>query len=423
LEEEVARSIDDINAGLGGRPKLRTIVKGDLLARFRRLGTDFWPSEASAGFLTFLEMFLEDGRSPLPKEKLALILETTISSDQKHARSKANYSRAITAAAVICSSAIGRFTNAENHWAQFEAWTMYFAHVLRIAEQHRLRFSTWKPAADIASLAMFNSLANLCEEMRQARTLSVGDPAADRAVFRVRLTLLLGLMGLYGIWRKALKKSRADHDVFIENFMRDRIKNLLLWGEAAVPHWIAAYLHFRTIDATRKPESILEMLIRAICLLNAPDGKRPLTSPYFDADQTLQHLIGVEGKVIKDAFEGASHCLQGVVHLLTRCNLKQLMKRLWPDITRVDTMEFIPAHRWGFYQWRCPDGKELRVQSPLTQSWADLRALAADSRGKSLPKLFKEFPVELLAFLIVFPHRFNADAIRWLDTEISTTQR
>jgi hypothetical protein len=134
-------------------------------------------------------------------------------------------------------------------------------------------------------------------------------------------------------------------------------------------------------------------------------------------------LIGVEGKIIKDAFEGASHCLQGVVHLLTRCNLKQQIKQLWPDITRVDTMEFVPAHKWGFYQWRCTEGKELRVQSPLRQSWKELRLLAADSRGQTLPKLFKQFPSELLAFLIVFPHRFNAAAIRWLETKISEIQR
>ena len=423
LEEEVARSIDDINAGLRGRPKLKTIVKGDLLARFQQLGTDFWPPEASASFLVFLEMFLQEGIGPLPKAKLTSLLESTIPHPEGRTRSKAEFARAISAGAVVCSSAIGKFTNTGNHWAQFEAWTIYFAHTLRIAEQHRLPSSTWKPAAELASIAMFNALGNLCEEMVGARTLGVGDPAVDRAVFRVRLTLLLGLMGLYGVWRKARNETHGEHDQFIERFMQERIKSLLLWGEAAVPQWIATYFHFRSIDATRKSESLLEMLVRAICLLNAPEGHRPLTSPYFEAEETLQHSMGVEGKVIKDAFEGGSHSLQGIVHLLVRCNFKQLMKDLWPGITRIDTMEFVPTYRWGYYQWRCQQGEELRVQSQLTQSWRELRSLAADSRGETLPRLIKQFPMEFLAFLIVFPHRFSADGIRWLDTEIITIQK
>jgi hypothetical protein len=368
-------------------------------------------------------MFLQDGRGPLPKDKLASILESTIPASKNRIRSKADYSRAISAAAVICSSSIGRFTNAENHWAQFEAWTMYFAHTLRIAEQQRLPPSAWKAAARIASSAMFNALANLCEEMIHARTLGVGDPAVDRAVFRVRLTLLLGLMGLYGLWRVARRDPHGEHDLFIERFMRERTKDLLLWGEAAVPQWCAVYFHLRSIDATREPESLLEMLIRAICLLNSPHGKTPLTSPYFDAEETLQHLIGVEGKVLKDAFEGASHSLQAIVHLLVRCNYRQLMNALWPDITKIDIMEFDPSAKWEFYQWRCPRGRELRVQCELTQSWRKLRELAADSRGKMIPNLLKQFPMELLAFLIVFPHRFNADGVRWLDTQIVKIQK
>ena len=45
LSEEVSASIDQFNRGLRGRPKLRTLVKGDLLDRFTRLGSNFWPSD------------------------------------------------------------------------------------------------------------------------------------------------------------------------------------------------------------------------------------------------------------------------------------------------------------------------------------------------------------------------------------------
>ena len=95
------------------------------------------------------------------------------------------------------------------------------------------------------------------------------------------------------------------------------------------------------------------------------------------------------------------------------------MKLLWPDVTRVDIMQFVPTRRYGFYKWRCREGRELRVQSQLTQSWSDLRLRAADSHGRSLPSLIKRFPLEFLAFLIVFPHRLNADGARWLDSQLA----
>ena len=78
IEEEVSRAIDDRNRVWESQNqsyrRLETVVRGELLEKAKRLGTDLWPSELT-DIKTLLEMFLEGGKGILPKTKLASLLE------------------------------------------------------------------------------------------------------------------------------------------------------------------------------------------------------------------------------------------------------------------------------------------------------------------------------------------------------------
>ena len=225
LEEEVSRSIDDLNAGLRGRPKLKTIVKGDLLARFQKLGTNLWPIETSASFLTLLEMYLNNGGGPLPKEKLAGLLESLV--PDRKSLSKAECIRIIRAAAIVCSSAIAKFTKRENHWAEFEGGGRFISPLFLISQNEINWEQKDGPHLQNWLQTRCLTLSAACDEAINAQTLCVGDPIADRAVFRVRITLLLGLFSLYGLWRTNRHDRPDEHDTFVEEFVRERSKDLL----------------------------------------------------------------------------------------------------------------------------------------------------------------------------------------------------
>ena len=81
LDEEVSRAIDDFNVARkeegNGHLRIRTILKGELLSGFKKLQTDFWPTELTET-KTFLEMFLETGRASLPRGKLASLFESLL---------------------------------------------------------------------------------------------------------------------------------------------------------------------------------------------------------------------------------------------------------------------------------------------------------------------------------------------------------
>ena len=131
LEEEVIREIDDFNLMRvqEGNPsrQVRTILRGDLFRFFQELETNFWPINV-ADLNTLLELFLNDGKGRLPKEKIATLLAATFPLDIEQGKPPSNTeaSRAFAAGAVLCALGLNSFTAAENHAAEFEAWTIYF---------------------------------------------------------------------------------------------------------------------------------------------------------------------------------------------------------------------------------------------------------------------------------------------------------
>ena len=232
LSEEVANSIDQFNRGLHGRPHLRTIVKGELLDRFTNLGSNFWPSDISIEFKLLLELLLMSGKDSLPKQKLAALLEAALAFEGKRkGAARGNPITRLNGAAILCSYTIARFQEANNHAAEFEAWTVLFAHLLAEAERSKTPKAAWASTLQLVSTAMFNSLGRLADELekRKGRVIE-GDPITDRYVIRFRTTSLLGLLGLYGLWRRYKQLEHTGQDDFLRTFALQRAGEALLWA-------------------------------------------------------------------------------------------------------------------------------------------------------------------------------------------------
>jgi hypothetical protein len=129
FEEEVLHEIDGFNRAnrQAGQPErtVETIVKGQLYQAFRELQSDFWATNLH-DLKTYLELFLEDGKGVLPREKLCSLFNDALpfETEKKKPPGKDQCSRALAGCAVICAAAISAFTRAENHLAEFEAWTL-----------------------------------------------------------------------------------------------------------------------------------------------------------------------------------------------------------------------------------------------------------------------------------------------------------
>ena len=203
IEEEVSRAIDDRNRAWASQGQsyfhLQTIVRGELFEKAKRLGTDLWPSELT-DTKTLLEMFLENGQGILPKAKLASLFESTVPLellDNGKEPPKSHCARSVASAGLLCAIVTSNFSNKNNHVAEIEAWTLYIAYVLAVVERWGLPTKTYKNELKIAKDSIYNSLANLCDEIKERGDhLIEGDLFADFYVYRVRVTWLLGLMSI-----------------------------------------------------------------------------------------------------------------------------------------------------------------------------------------------------------------------------------
>ena len=426
IVEEVSDAIERRNRKWlrKGQPCLNTVVRGELLEKAKRLGTDLWPTELT-DIKTLLELFLENGQGVLPKGKLASLFESTFPLkplDNGKEPSKPHCERVIASAAILCAIATSSFSNENNHVAEIEAWTLYIAYVLALAERWGLPAKAYRNEFEIATQSIYHSLANLCDEIKERKYLIEGDLLADSYVYQVRVTWLLGLMGIYALWRGSKGEPKDEVDDFLREFCQEKWDQWALWGEAAIPQLLAFFWYLRKIDSTRRPEDWLGFLISSVCQLNGPRGGGLLASPYYEAEDILPHIIGVPEEPLMDSFEGHSYALEGLIHLYVRRNWKQSMKSLWPAVTRLAYLSFEPETFCDFYRWRNEAGKNWTVLPKHTQEWAELRMLAAESEGKCIPRSIKDHPILLLLFLCVYPHRMNAEILRWLDTQMKPIQ-
>ena len=421
IEEEVSRVIDDRNRAWESQNqlyrRLETIVRGELFEKAKRLGIDLWPSELT-DVKTLLEMFLESGRGVLPKEKLASLFESIFQLDGEEQLSEASCKRVVASAGLLCAIATSNFSKENNHVAEIEAWMLYIAYVLALSERWDLSVNTYKNELKIAIQSIYNSLANLCDEIKEREDLVEDDPLTDSYIYNVRMTWLVGLMGVYALWRRSEGEPIDEIDNFLCEFCREKQHLLELWGEAAIPQLLALFWYFQKIDTTKESNLLLCVLITAICKRNGPNGSGSLASPYYEAEDILPHILELAEEPLMDSFEGKSYALEGLVHLSARRDLKDPIKRLWPEVTRLMYASFEPENFSDFYRWRNEEGINKIVSPKHAQNWEELKALSFESEGTCIPSSIKDDPILLLLFLCVYPHRMNAEIMRWLDTQM-----
>ncbi len=153
-------------------------------------------------------------------------------------------------------------------------------------------------------------------------------------------------MSIYALWRRSDEVPKDETDDFLREFCKEKRHQLELWGEAAIPQFLAFFWHFRKIDSTPEPEFLLGRLIASICKLNRLGGNTFLANPYYEAEDILPHILspilGPTEKPLTYDFTGKSYALEGLVHLFVRRNWKQTMKFLWPGVTRIANVSFEP---------------------------------------------------------------------------------
>lgn len=426
LDEEVRLEIEDRNQDWARRgcPRLETIVRGQLLTRFLELHTNFWPMELSFE-KKLLELFLADGTDNLNKQKLAnFIYELlALSSDQLN---RTECSRRLASTAVMTAYALSPYDQRMNHVAVFEGWVIYTAHLVALAEKYGLDNEYWKDSLDISISAVEQSLISLCEELRNRIHLVEGDPLVDQPFYRGRITWLVGLVSTFALWNllrgKTLPIELAD---WVSGFVKSYQKDLLLWGEAAIPQFLANFWFLLGTESNLAPINLLASLIESISTINAPGPENTvgLPDPYHSLPEVMEMQLGLRNTSSRETYLGGSYTLEALIHLLAKRSWRQKLRHLWPQITRFLFTQFQPENTWEFCLWRLETGTLVEKQPKMPQSWEELRKESRVADLSRIPILFQSQPELLLAYIIVCPHRLTTDVAKFLDNKIQQARK
>ncbi|PWN06711.1 hypothetical protein [Rhodohalobacter mucosus] len=432
IDEEVYRQLEDLNSGLdkAKRPKLVLLQYDDLYTDFLELGANLWPSELS-DYKKLIEFSILDGKENFSTNKFIDLLEhqLEINTDEVgEIKNKPSTKRNITSAALLTAFAVSNYIEEENHVAIIECWTIYIAQIVSIVNKLELNIDHFKEAIEIAKTIIHQSLSNLLEELEEREDLFEGNIIFDKPFYNYRATKVVGLVSLLHLW--IIKTDNDDElldrtSAIIENHQMVCRLNT----EAHLPYFLAIYWALRKIDSTQKPVGFLKMMIETI--INSSKNGEGLPNPYYREQELMslevQHILqtqvhpnmSLDINPLDDDFKYSSYYLLGLVHIFVRLNYKQLLKFLWPQITRFNFKHFEVSKSWHFFRWRNPgQGNEKSFLAKHTKSWKELRTESEDFEESFLPNFILSDPIFGILFLLFFPHRVSADYIKFLDTEL-----
>jgi hypothetical protein len=429
-EEEVHRSLDDINRELEnlgyGSKRVELWSRGHLLEMANRLGASLWPSELE-DLNTLLELLVHQGDDLLPLAKIDKLLKRllVLEEENKASLGPAEGRRRITSAAVLIGVALRNFSLKENHYATSAAWTLFAAYVIACCERHRLKYEdTARAAINIGKSTIFDALAALCDDVKANQKLMA--PGFEIApIYIARATLSYALLSLYWLWSEENAWPVKDHKAFLDEWPPKDHRQSGLWGEGAVPQFLAQYWYFSKVDSTWGSEMLLGSLLNALIKMNLDHEGQKFPSPYFGFEDFMKHLLAGFLQTRDDPLRGEtarrmSFMAEGVMHLFVRTNLKRSAKLLWPDFTQLGLKRFEVEEPWQYCLYRTAAGRELMVQPPATKQWAELVDEARDCRLAKVPHALANEVWLLALFVVLLPYRATPEALRYLGWKLGT---
>lgn len=396
---------------------IEPIEQEQLLKWFVEAHGSFFPQEPER-VSSFLGVFLEDGRGPLPKARLTEVVAGLLPR-KKRAR-RTDCARAVTSAALLASYMLEPWYRTGNHVAVAEGWVLFCSQVLRLAERQALQEAHWETAYEIAMGEATSALERLLKEADAADDL-LGDGAGETLVYGTKALLTLGYIAAL-VLIKSPRVGTGDSDAAECLEMARRVVErerpyVRVAGEAAAPHYfMIAYLLLR-LGEFRAGEGMIMLWARLLAMQNAPGGENALPDPYHELGDILLAQVSPDTRQVLDEeqFDGSSYTLSLAIDWLARRLWRQFLNSLWPKATKITHCNYLPGSPEAFLALHDGSGVLRTSIFPSPTSWSRLRAAADEFAETDLPQPALNRPAFMLLYPLVVPHRFNARSERSWD--------
>lgn len=391
--------------------KLEYQDKGILLADFLKYYGHFFPSEP-ADFKLFLELHLEDGTDMFPKEKYLKYIEPHLQIDSNELK-PTKASSLISSAVILTSYILTPWLDKNNYVAQIEAWLCLISTIFATVTKFNIEPKFYSPSLEIIQLAIDECFEKLLEEVKNRNHLIEGDWRTDTVLYDTRVTIVLGYLCAYALYKKLQGKPLSTEKEIVDICQKYEPK-MKFNGEAYSPLLI---YYFWLNELNKRPETGNRISSLIIGLTNPK--KYPTIfgwpNPYYTYEYSFRLNCGFITKEHTDSFTGQSYSLKALLGIIVRRNGKEFIEEHWRKISHIQFAEFVPNPIWETFLWRARNGVHETRFPNQTQSWKQLYEEAFSNEFVKMPDLLKKHPEILLLFVLIYPHRLTEENIRFLD--------
>jgi hypothetical protein len=238
------------------------------------------------------------------------------------------------------------------------------------------------------------------------------------------MTHVAGFLSAAVLWEKWFGEEPKASGV-LDRFWQECKGQMCLWGEGAIPSFLAVGWAFDQISARWEMESLVMTVISQICQLNRDGGnlnaKRGdmsgspsdvvpsgLADPYVSLSDVLLEGIDKGKAHMGVTYLGRSFALESLVKILARRRLRQHLASLWSAISDIAFETYVPIEPSSLWNWSNGDEGYLESRyTPQPTSWETLLSEVESPNKQLLPALAADHPHMLLLFILTSPHRLN----------------
>jgi hypothetical protein len=410
LEEEVRVEITKRNADWKSRkcPELDTILLGELIERFSKMYTEIWPIRLSSE-KDLLELYLNDGRGYLDKNKFSDFFEKINSNNKKS--KKIEIQRFLAGSSLYCSIALSPYERTHNHIALIEGWTIFLAFLISVVEENNLRKKYWTKTVEIIEESVIQSLENLYQEVIDRKYLTTGNVLVDGPFYRGRITWIISLLSTYYFLIKKANDENRIKEKF-ELFLLENFKYIFLWGEYAIPQLLSIVWVLYALGREYRSNQLIYLIFKGV--QEKTTNNFGFAPPYHSLGEIILNEAMLSNSLKEFKVSGRSYSLKSLIHLLIKKEFRGVLAENWKQLSKIQLVEFIPKDSINFCRWHSEFGVLNESFPNSLQSWKELQSQANSINLEIIPKYFVGKPEFLLLFLIVFPHRINSDVVKFL---------
>lgn len=399
---------------------LKLITGPQLLAIFAKMAVNFWPQMPEDSHRLF-NLYLADGKANLNREAFSKLIAGVTVPEGK--AKKAEVERRLAAANLFSSYALAPFYVSKNHWELIQGWTMTAAQIAWAAEEAGLQPKAWQPTFQLAVNAALAALEALAVEALQVDVLRPESFMELDELTRSSCTICGGAIATQVLVERS-RGNRWKDESLAKKKLEELFSNgrFFLWGESAVPFFLAAMWTLDQLRGDQFADRILFSVLSAIAYQNSKHPFPKLPPPYDSADEAnakaLRRLF--EDETALELQAAASYTLESLVTLAARRMWRNALATIWSPITKIDLVKVVPDKPRDMLLWRWGHerGKNQSRKFAAPQRWSDLLAESRHDESGSLPNLIKDDFEFAMLFVLCFPHRLTRGLVKHLDEKM-----